>query len=64
MAGDRQVGTLGSTAKGHGLALVRLDRVEDALAAGTQLQAGGITIRAVKPAWAKFNWPGEAKVPT
>src|SRR5262249_37883950 len=64
MAGDRQVGTLGSTAKGHGLALVRLDRVEDALAAGTQLQAGGITIRAVKPAWAKFSWPGEAKVPT
>jgi folate-binding protein YgfZ len=64
MAGDKQVGTLGSTAKGHGLAFVRLDRIEDALAAGQPLQAGGITIRAVKPAWAKFGWPGEAKVPT
>jgi tRNA-modifying protein YgfZ len=61
MAGNKQIGTLGSTAKGHGLALIRLDRIGDALAAGTQLQAGGITIRAVKPAWAKFNWPGEAK---
>lgn len=64
MAGDKQVGTLGSTAKGHGLALVRLDRIEDALAAGTQLQAGGIGLRAVKPKWAMFNWPGEPKVTT
>ena len=64
MAGDKQIGTLGSTAKGHGLALMRLDRIEDALTDGKQLQAGGITIRAVKPAWAKFDWPGETKVPT
>jgi tRNA-modifying protein YgfZ len=64
MAGDRQVGTLGSTAKGHGLALVRLDRIGDALAAGATIEAGGIAIRAVKPAWAKFDWPGEAKAPT
>ena len=61
MAGDKQVGTLGSTAKGRGLALLRLDRVEDARAAGTPLEAGGIAIRVVKPAWAKFDWPGEAK---
>ena len=33
MAGDKQVGTLGSTAKGRGLALLRLDRIADALAA-------------------------------
>jgi hypothetical protein len=64
MAGGKQVGTLGSTAKGRGLALLRLDRVEDALTAGMPLQAGGIAIRAVKPAWAKFDWPGEAKVAT
>ena len=61
MAGEKQVGTLGSTAKGRGLALMRLDRVADALAAKTTLDAGGITVRAVKPSWAKFNWPGEAK---
>ncbi|HSP50429.1 MAG TPA: folate-binding protein [Pseudolabrys sp.] len=61
MAGDKQVGMLGSTAKGRGLALLRLDRVADALASATQLSAGGIAIRVVKPDWAKFAWPGEAK---
>ncbi|MGB9394258.1 MAG: folate-binding protein [Pseudolabrys sp.] len=63
-AGGKQVGTLGSTAKGRGLALLRRDRIEAALAAGVPLEAGGITIRALKPAWAKFDWPGEAKVAT
>lgn len=64
MAGDKQVGTLGSTARGRGLALVRLDRVENARATGTPLEAGGIAIRVVKPTWATFDWPGEAKVAT
>ena len=64
MAGDKQVGTLGSSARGRGLALMRLDRIEDALAANMPLEAGGIAIRAVKPAWAKFDWPGEAKAAT
>ncbi|HVV60220.1 MAG TPA: folate-binding protein [Pseudolabrys sp.] len=61
MAGDKQIGMLGSAGGGRGLALLRLDRVEDALAANTPLVAGGITIRAVKPAWARFDWPGEKK---
>jgi len=61
MAGEKQIGTLGSTAKGRGLALMRLDRVADALAAKTTLEAGGITVRAVKPSWAKFDWPGDVK---
>jgi folate-binding protein YgfZ len=61
MAGGKQVGTLGSTAKGRGLALVRLDRIEDALAAKTAMDAGGVRVRAVKPSWAKFDWPGETK---
>lgn len=61
MAGDKQVGTLGSAIAGRGIALLRLDRVADALAAGTQLTAGGISIRLVKPNWAKFAWPGDAK---
>lgn len=59
MAGDKEIGMLGSTAKGHGMALLRLDRVAEAQAAGTPLTAGGIEIRAVKPAWAAFAWPGE-----
>jgi folate-binding protein YgfZ len=59
MAGEKEVGTLMSTAKGHGLALVRLDRVADALAAGTPLLCGNLPIHVVKPDWAKFSWPGE-----
>ena len=61
MAGDKQVGTLGSTAKGRGLALLRLDRIADALASATPLNCGGIAIRVVKPDWANFAWPGETK---
>jgi folate-binding protein YgfZ len=61
MAGEKQVGMVGSTAGGHGLALLRLDRVEDALAGGIPLTAGGIAIRPLKPAWAKFPFPGDPK---
>jgi hypothetical protein len=61
MAGDKNVGMMGSAAAGRGLALLRLDRVADALAAGTPLAAGGLALRLVKPDWARFAWPGEAK---
>ena len=57
MAGDKEVGVLGGTANGHGLALLRLDRVADAQAAGVPLTVGGITVRPVKPDWARFDWP-------
>jgi folate-binding protein YgfZ len=60
-AGAKAVGTLGSSARGRGLAMLRLDRAADALAAGQTLTAGGIEMRLVKPAWAQFAWPGEAK---
>jgi tRNA-modifying protein YgfZ len=45
LAGDRTVGTMGSTAPPHGLALVRTDRVADALQAGLPLTSGGIAIQ-------------------
>ncbi len=61
MAGDKTVGTMGSGRDGHGLAALRLDRVTEALAAGATLAAGGIALRLVKPAWARFAFPGEAK---
>jgi tRNA-modifying protein YgfZ len=49
LAGDKSVGTMGSSADSLGLALVRIDRVADALAAGTPLTAGGIAIRLADP---------------
>ncbi len=61
MAGDKQVGILGSTARGRGIALLRLDRVADAVADGTPLTAGGMVLRVVKPHWARFAFPGEGQ---
>ena len=49
LAGDKQVGTIGSTAKDKGLALVRTDRVADALAAGLPLTAGGLSLHLAEP---------------
>jgi len=49
LAGDKSVGTMGSTAGKLGLALIRTDRVSDALAAGVQLTAGGLPIRIAEP---------------
>jgi folate-binding protein YgfZ len=60
VAGERQVGTMGSAAGGRGLAMLRLDRVGEELAAGATLSAGGVPLRLVKPEWARFAWPGEA----
>jgi hypothetical protein len=49
LAGDKPVGTIGSTAGQNGLALIRTDRAADALAAGTPLTAGGLVIRLADP---------------
>lgn len=48
-AGDKAIGTMGSTANGRGLALLRIDRASDALDAGLQLTAGGIPISLAVP---------------
>jgi tRNA-modifying protein YgfZ len=58
-AGGRQIGALGSTSDGHGIALLRLDRVDEALADGDTLTAGAVPIELVKPDWARFAFPGE-----
>jgi folate-binding protein YgfZ len=63
-AGDKEIGMFGSAAKGRGLALLRLDRVADALANAIPLIAGGVEIRVVKPDWARFDFPGEGKTTT
>jgi tRNA-modifying protein YgfZ len=43
--GELPVGTLGSSAGASALAMLRLDRVEDARAAGRQLSARGVALR-------------------
>jgi tRNA-modifying protein YgfZ len=61
-AGDKNVGLMGSALNGRGLAALRLDRVEEALTIELPLSAGGIELKPLKPHWARFPFPGEAKV--
>jgi folate-binding protein YgfZ len=48
-AGDKPVGTMGSSVDSAGLALIRLDRAADALDAAVPLMAGGIVVRLAEP---------------
>ena len=54
---------MGSAAAGSGVALLRLDRVAEAISRGEPLiaGAGGVPLRLVKPDWARFAFPGENK---
>jgi tRNA-modifying protein YgfZ len=49
LAGDAMVGALGSSGGGRVLAMVRLDRIEDARAAGRELTAGGVGVEIEAP---------------
>jgi folate-binding protein YgfZ len=63
MAGEKEIGMVGSSAGGRAMALLRLDRVADAIAGATPLTAGGVPLALApeKPGWAAFPWPGETK---
>ncbi|MGH6680903.1 MAG: YgfZ/GcvT domain-containing protein, partial [Bradyrhizobium sp.] len=49
LAGEKAVGTMGSAAGTRGLAVIRIDRVADALKAGVPLRAGGLTLHLAEP---------------
>src|SRR5262245_57473829 len=61
MAGDRSIGMMGSGMTGRGLATLRLDRAEEALASGASLVAGGIKLQPLKASWARFAIPGTSR---
>ena len=54
LLGDQEAGEMRSSLNGVGLALLRLEKVEQALASGTPLTAGEAKLTPRKPAWAKF----------
>lgn len=58
-AGGKPIGRIGSCAKGRGLALLRLDRVAEALSAGQALEGGGLAFTLEKPGFIRFPFPGE-----
>jgi folate-binding protein YgfZ len=63
-AGGKPMGEIGSGAANSALALLRLDRVAEALQEGSTLEAGGVALTLHKPAWARFAFPGEGKAET
>jgi hypothetical protein len=50
---------MGSAAGGHGVALLRLDRVAEAMAEGVALNAAGVAVLPIKPQWAHFAFPDD-----
>ena len=56
-AGGLPIGSIGSVDGAFGLALLRLDRVEDAVSTGTPLMAGETRITLRRPSFAKFDVP-------
>ncbi len=60
VAGGKALGTLGSVAGEQGLAIVRIDRVKDALDAGQPIMAGDVAINLAIPGWATFTFPQQA----
>lgn len=56
-AAGKPLGRMGSSAGARGLALLRLDRVAEAEAAGAALLAGGSRLTVMLPDWARFTLP-------
>lgn len=55
----RASGHLGSASGSTGIAILRLDRVADALAAGEAVTVDGTTVSVALPAWADYGWPDQ-----
>lgn len=62
-AGDRVLGKTGTGAKGRGLAMLRLDRLQDALAGGEPIRAGGLPARPERAVWTTFAFPEPVAAP-
>jgi len=58
--GNMPIGTIGSVSGASGLALVRLDRAEEALSRGIPLMAAGVKLKLRRPSFAKFSVPAAA----
>ena len=57
IGGDKKIGSLLSVSGRSALALLRLDRAQEALDAGHVIEADGATLSLIKPAWAQFDMP-------
>ena len=62
IADGKSVGTMGSSRDGRGLALLRLDKVSDAVAKNLPLTAGGVALALVDPADATLPAKQQVKI--
>jgi folate-binding protein YgfZ len=60
LIGEKPAGFMGSSAGRLGLAMLRLDRVDEGMKEGAVLVSSGVELKLVKPDWADFPFPGEA----
>lgn len=60
-ANGKPVGTLGSISGTQALAIVRIDRVGDAIAGGVTLLAGDVPVTIELPAWTGLTFPAETE---
>lgn len=56
-AGGRALGALGSVSGASGLAILRIDRVKEALDSSVEIRAGSVPVRVAIPAFATFTLP-------
>jgi folate-binding protein YgfZ len=59
-AEGRLIGSMGSAAGQQGLALVRIDKVADAVTRGVPILADDVSLRLSIPSWARFDFPSAA----
>lgn len=59
-SGGRAIGALGSALEKKALALVRIDKVKDAMDAGSEILAGDVPISLSLPPHSAFSWPATA----
>jgi folate-binding protein YgfZ len=57
VAGDKPVGVIATSADHAGLAMVRLDRVKEAIDAGIPLLSRGLPVEIALPDWGGFRFP-------
>ena len=64
VAGGRPLGRLGSSADGHAIGVVRLDRLRAALDEKLPVRVGSEELAVALPAWATYDWPAPSAVAT
>lgn len=61
LIGGRVAGHLGSASGPNGIAVLRLDRVRDALSSGEAITVDGLPVSVALPTWADYGWPDTSK---